>query len=59
MPTGRLGLSIHYTDALTLIPMNLPSITEVITSQAPVVCGLCSRVSWATANISVFRKIKK
>ncbi len=59
MPTGRLGQSIYYTGALTLIPMNLHSITEVTTSEAPVVCGLCIPVSLATANISAFRKIKK
>ena len=59
MPTVRLGLSIHYTGALTLIPMNFHSITEATTSEAPIACGLCSRISLATASISAFRKIKK
>ena len=59
MPTGRLGPSIHYTSALTLIPMNFHSITDTTTSEAPVGCGLCSRVSLATASISASRKIKK
>ena len=59
MPTGRLGLTIYYTGALTLKPVNFHLLIEVTTSETSVVCGLCSWVSLAMANISAFRKVRK